>query len=360
MAMLAKVPIFAQMSDAFRSAVCQALRPVDYLKGDAVFHQGQDSDWLGILLRGELECHVENSQGTSRKIKGVLPGHTIGDINVLGFTGKRCCTVVAAMPSTLLMLPRQLFKDALATQQDLRAVQCSDMGSELTMDAESFSKLECFEKLGFDSDFASALFSIAERRVLYPGNVVMLEGSSANDMYILEIGEVKVEKDRKHLALLSDGANFGMLAAPGSQNQGTVICTKRCIFSVIPGDALMALLERFPQCRDAVNHAYVKTLVTHGLTDAKVEMTKLDNFYGRVHPLTTEEMIARGIGGHSLVRSHQKSLRLKEKGVPGLPSRPSTARSFLPKRVSSRPCSALAMRTCSPVQLDTRCHSSCE
>jgi len=358
--MLAKVPIFSQMSDAFRLAVCRSLRPVEYQKGQVVFQQGEDGDWLGIQLRGELECHVQGDEWGARKIKGVLPGHTIGELNVLGITNKRCETVTSTMPSTLLILSRQHFNDAVLSPKDVAALEgLSHKQDKLAMDAESFGKLDCFKMLGFHEDFASALFGNAERRVLYPGTTVIHEGSSQKEMYILHFGRVNVKKVGKHLCHLTDGACFGMLAALGSQNQATVACDTRCIFTVINGGVLTAMLERFPHCRGAVNHAYVKTLVTHGLTDARQEMKDLDLFYGRVHPLTQEEMIERGLGGEALVRAHQKGLMAKSKG---LPSRPSTARRWPPRKISSRPMSALAYcdRSDSPLLVDRRCHSSCK
>lgn len=358
LSMLSKVPIFSKMSDDFRLAICQKLRPVDYQRGDVIFAQHEPGEWLGIVLRGEVKCHIVPDDGVAKEIKTVLPGHTVGDINVLGITHSRLVTVTATTPSTLLILARHRFEDAISTPKDIAAT--ANSRTRLTMDAESFSNLDCFKKMGFPGEFASALFSHVERRVLYPGAVCIFEGSSTNEMYILELGQANVEKNHKKLALLSDGASFGMLAALGSQNKATVTCITRCVFTVISGGVLSALLEQYPDCRAAVNHAYVKTLVTHGLTDARQEIERLDMFYGRVHPLTCEEMISRGLGGaiQGLENAHQKSLRSKSKGTL---SRPSTARKWPPRKISSRPCSALDMRSTSPIEvMERRCHSSCE
>lgn len=373
--LLSRVPIFSQLSEPFRASVCEALQPVQYEPGQVVYHQGDVGDWIGLLVCGKLECHLDlrrtvvSSSGRRaevtkrRSLKEVVAGGTVGEINVLGIRGDRCATVTATVQSTLLVLSRESFKAAVTTPKDAAFIESiGDLRGKAAADSKEFCYTECFRKLGFAPDFVAALFGYVERRVLYPGHVLMREGGFGNEMYILDAGRLKVEKANKHISTLSDGVSLGELAVLGSDKRWrtTVVCTSPCLVTVLQGDVFNELLEDFPHCRSAFHHAYIKTLVSDGLMNASDEMNKLDKFYGKVHPMNTAALLDHGFGGEGLAQVHKMKSRTRSKDVS---SRPGTARKYVPMKVPSRPSTAMGIRRERPISpdffVDRRCHSSC-
>jgi len=371
--MLSRVQLFSQMSDAFRLAACKALRPVRYEAGEVVFRQHEQGDWMAVLLRGSLDCHCEAPAHTvlqrgenpgTHKIKGVSPGGTCGDINVLGVSEERVATVTAAVPSTVLVLSRADFKAAVSTPKDAAFVDSTrQLHDKVVMDSRSFSNLPCFKKLNFSRDYATALFDHVERRLLYPGHVVMREGGFGNEMYIIDAGQMKIEQaslySTRIVATLSDGATVGELAVLGSDKnrRATVVCMTPCVVSILDGDIMNEVLKGYPNSKGAFDAAYVKTLVGDGLTSATDEVHKLNQFYGKVHPLTVEQMVGHGFGGPGLAQIHKTRERMKSSS-----SRPSTARRYVPTKVPSRPSTALGVRSArcgSPALWERQCHSAC-
>jgi CRP-like cAMP-binding protein len=371
--MLGRVPIFAQLSESFRSSMFLSLQPVDYQVGDVVYRQGDRSDWIGIVLRGKLEYYVQPREDAdsapsgeraakSRKVKDVMPGGTVGDINVLGILEERNATVNAIAPSTLLVLSRANFCAAVSTSKDQAFVDSTKrLHSRCIEDRTFFYDSACFRKFAFAPDFVSALYNQVEHRVFYAGHVMMREGGFGNEMYILLSGHWRREKSNKQANTLSDGASVGELAILGSdkRRRATVTCLSLCLVAVIHEDVVSKLLEEFPHCKSAFHHAYIKTLVGDGLSNAHDEIKQLDNFYGRAHPLTAEEMIRHGFGGDAFAQMHKNRSRPKS-GTLAI-SRPSTARRWVPEKIPSRPSTVQGMhRAESPCRWERQCHSSCD
>jgi len=282
--------------------------------------------------------HLSGGASKVRKIKGVTPGGTIGDINVLGVLENRCVTVTAAVKSTVLVLSRSSFEAAITTPKDYAFIQSAAHLQETTVafDRETFCDLEGFKKLGFDQDYVAALFGQVEHRLLYPGSFVMREGGHGNEMYIISAGQVRMEKDRKPLSSLGDGAMFGELAVLGTDKRRRVTaqCQTPTLIAVLNGDVMNELLDDFPNARKAFHHAYIKSLVGEGLANASDEIRQLNAFYGKVHPLKVSEMVDKGL-------ATEQSLRRPRSAYSG--SRPSTARKWTPMKVPSRPSTAMDM-----------------
>lgn len=353
--MLSRVQIFAQLSEAARLSVCQDLQPVQYKANELVYSRGDAGDWMGIVLSGKLEYYMERESPEigeggekTRTPQFVSAGATIGDINTLGVLERRSMTVVAAVPSTLLVLSRKSFEAALTAPKDHSFLESMEpVRNKAAMDRRSFCSSPIFRKLGFTEDFLAALFDRVEQRLLYPGQVLMREGGYGNSMYLLHSGTVSIEKGNKVVASLSDGVALGELAVLGSdkRRRATVLCSTVCLVIVIHGEVLAELLEDLPHCRSTFHHAYIKTLVGDGLTNGlKDEMKQLDTFYGSVHPLTNEEMIRQGFGGTTFAIMKTNHLRRGSDGPSQRPGSAPSARKWVPTKIPSRPSTAAGPR----------------
>lgn len=370
--MLAKVQMLSHMSDAFRSSVCRSLIPVEYQVGEVVFKQGERGDWLGILLCGKLECQIqakrqaEARSGPSKPHKiarGIMPGGTIGDMNVLGLTDLRTMTVTAEVKSTVLILPRDTFEYTASGPKDVAMKEeAKRMQEKLVDELETFCSLPVFRRLGFSGDFVKALFENAERRLLYPGHVLMREGAQGDEMFVLGVGQASIEQGGEIVSTVSDGEPLGELAVlgPDKRRRATVVCTSLSLVIVLKEKVMQQVLEDFPNCRSAFHRAYINTLVRDNLFHADQEMKQLNSFYGKVHPLNTEELIDRGFASTKMVQAHKIAMAAKFKDR----DRPSSARKYLPTKIPSRPSTALGVRGisrgASPELWERRCYSSCQ
>eukprot|EP00747_Dinoflagellata_sp_TGD_P181693 gnl/TRDRNA2_/TRDRNA2_35612_c0_seq1.p1 gnl/TRDRNA2_/TRDRNA2_35612_c0~~gnl/TRDRNA2_/TRDRNA2_35612_c0_seq1.p1 ORF type:complete len:433 (+),score=105.13 gnl/TRDRNA2_/TRDRNA2_35612_c0_seq1:66-1364(+) len=314
MRLLAKVPIFADTSEIFRAAICEAVLPVEYHIGQAVFRQGERSDWMGVLLCGKLDRQVKrDGEHGDTKIGEVLPGQIIGDLGLLGIAEIRSVSAVAVVPSTMLVLSRSSFESAITQAggiENFPLMQEALNMQNMLGDIDSFCQLECFKTL--DREFVVALCEHLEPRLCYPNQILMRENAYGNEMYILQAGQVKVEKGGKFIVKLSGGVVLGELAVLGDDKRrtATVVCAGLCLVYVLHGDVFHEVLEHFPTARRIFDHKYIARLVSVELSKVKEELTKYDKFYGSAHPKTYAQVMEQVYGGGVLDEHKAKDTQM--------------------------------------------------
>lgn len=306
--LLAKVPIFAGATEAFRLSIVDALVPVELRAGTTVFQEKDEGDWMGILLSGRLDCNMHKDVHTGgMKIGEVVPGGMIGDVGLLGVSKTRGVTVTVIEDSTVLVLEKAAFEASVSAIGDEKMPILEDARGmqDLILEGGCLCSLECFRRL--DRDFVLALGDHLEPRLVYPGSVLMRENNYGNEMYILQIGHVKVEKGGKFIAECHGATVLGELAVLGldKRRTATVTCVALCLVYVLHGDVFHRILENFPNSKRVFDQAYISRLVTFELAKSKDEMQHLDTFYGRAHPMTTNTMNQSVFGeeadaGHAL------------------------------------------------------------
>lgn len=146
-------------SDEFRSAVADAVLPMESHAGQILFQHGQPGDWMGIVISGKLDVYVQR-QMREFHVGDVGPGGIIGDLALFGLSQQRSNTVVSLMPSVLLVLAHDKFQTLLATHAEGDAPQSLAMFQDgaymhgLVTDKESFAGLQCFKRLERDAVMA--------------------------------------------------------------------------------------------------------------------------------------------------------------------------------------------------------------
>lgn len=309
--LLEKVPVFADTTLEFRKAICQVCHVVEYKLGQVAFRQHEPGSWMGILLCGRLVRQVRRDNSSETKVGEVAPGGIVGDIGLLGISETRSVTVMSmADSSVVLVLAKQAFEMVIARTgraasppPDERAevidlsrhpvIQDARKMQNLMLDTEAICSLECFKRL--DKDFVLRLCQHMEPRLYYPNQALMKENNYGNEMYILQAGQVKVEKGGKFLVKLSGGVVIGELAVLGADKRRTATVTSvtLSLCYVLNGDVFHDILNNFPHAKRVFDHAYISRLVTFELSKVKDEMSTLDQFYGRAHPMTTGEMMRK-------------------------------------------------------------------
>jgi CRP-like cAMP-binding protein len=291
--LLAKTLIFADTSEAFRLAIVENIKAVQYHEGQVVFRQAEMGDWLAIVLTGRLERKLQRSNRYI-SIGDIGPGGIVGDIGLFGISATRSFSVVALANSLLLILSKDDFNQAVCVAGGPASLSLFRDGSQmmnLLADTESFLELKCFKKL--DRDFVMTLQENSEPMLCYPNQCLMKENAYGNEMYILRAGSVKIEKNKKVIVELGAGVVLGELAVLGSdkRRKATVTCTSLCLIRMLHGDVFHDILNQFPRAKRVFDHAYIARLVSIEMASAGEELRKLDQFYGSATPRTDAQMV---------------------------------------------------------------------
>jgi hypothetical protein len=77
--------------------------------GELILRQGDTSNSMLLLLKGELTILVDNDQGVSKKVATVLPGEIIGEMSLLS-NDKRSATVQAQDDTQLLKIDAHMLE----------------------------------------------------------------------------------------------------------------------------------------------------------------------------------------------------------------------------------------------------------
>lgn len=290
--LLSKTLVFAQASEQFRSAIADAVMPLELAPGQVVFRHGHQGTWLGILLSGRLDRLLER-QHREIHTGDVGPGGLIGDLGLFGVSVTRTYTVTALTPSVILVLSHEKFADAIAAHgmpASLAFFRDGIKVQNLMADTESFLNLRCFQRL--DRDFVLALREHSEPRLCYPNQTLMREGHFGDEMYILRAGSVKIEKNGKFVVELPAGVVLGELAVLGSDKRrtATVVCSSLCLIRALHADVFHEILDKFPAAKRVFDHAYIARLVSLEVSNAKEEMQQLARFHCSPSPKHSEEM----------------------------------------------------------------------
>ena len=103
LATLARIPLFAYLTERELLAIAGITRPVRYRSGGAVFKQGEPGQGLYLVVQGELAVEKDAAE-----IARIGPGANFGEMSMLD-QPQRSATVRALEDSELLLITRNAF-----------------------------------------------------------------------------------------------------------------------------------------------------------------------------------------------------------------------------------------------------------
>jgi voltage-gated potassium channel len=113
--LVAKVPFFRDIGASTIADVARLLRPREYPAGAVIVRRGEHGDCMYFIASGEVEIRLVPDSVY------LGAGQFFGEIALLT-GGPRTATVVAACPSTLLLLDIADFRDLVGRQPDLARI----------------------------------------------------------------------------------------------------------------------------------------------------------------------------------------------------------------------------------------------
>ncbi len=119
-AVLASTPFFASAPQDVVARVAEAANTRDLVRGDVLFHEGDEADALYLVLKGRIAITIENKLIDSRESVVALmdTGDLFGDMGLLD-TGFRSANARALEPTTVLEVPYPPIRAALKESPEL-------------------------------------------------------------------------------------------------------------------------------------------------------------------------------------------------------------------------------------------------
>ena len=118
--LLARVPLFADMSPDELDRIVQVAIPRAFPKGVRVFHEGDDSDACYVVRSGDLRVTREHSDGRAIALATLSSGDFFGELAMLD-GGARSASVETLSDAELLALPAMDMRRVISQHGDIAA-----------------------------------------------------------------------------------------------------------------------------------------------------------------------------------------------------------------------------------------------
>ena len=127
---LATVPFFSGLGADALESVGRVVRNRRFRRGEVIFHQGDPGDALFIVMSGAIKIVLPSDSGEEAILATLRAGDVFGELALLD-GAPRSATAAALEPSETLILPRDRFRDLIATEPAVRDALLASIAGEL-------------------------------------------------------------------------------------------------------------------------------------------------------------------------------------------------------------------------------------
>jgi cAMP-dependent protein kinase regulator len=212
--------LFSSLDDEASSDLINAMSAKTFAAGETLMNQGDDGDYFYIVESGEAHIFVK-IEGEQKKVKECTAGDSFGELALM-YNAPRAATVKAVTDLQTWAVDRQTFKLTL-----MESTINKRNRYEMFLDSVPIlDTLYKWEKL----TIADSL----QPRQFVTGEVVMKQGETGNEFYIIEKGSVEFTQrnDTGEDVVVGEGKQgdyFGEIALLTNQGRAaTVRCTSDC------------------------------------------------------------------------------------------------------------------------------------
>lgn len=126
---LRQLPLFQAMPLSRLKLVALMSEKLDFEAGTPIIEEGERSEGVYVILRGEVEFSHQNGDGRGRRFQKDS-GSIIGDVSIL--SGRRFAGKVSAKSDVAaLRLPKDLFLELLETVPEFSLALCRDLATRV-------------------------------------------------------------------------------------------------------------------------------------------------------------------------------------------------------------------------------------
>src|SRR6187402_2168334 len=127
---LAAVPFFSGLDAASIDRVVRGMRTRRFRRGEVIFHLGDPGDALFIVSSGAIKIMLPSDTGDEAIIATLRPGDVFGELALLD-GAPRSATASALAATEAVVLPRDRFRELIATEPAVRDALLASLAGEL-------------------------------------------------------------------------------------------------------------------------------------------------------------------------------------------------------------------------------------
>jgi CRP/FNR family transcriptional regulator, cyclic AMP receptor protein len=146
---LARIPFFAGLDAAALERVASGTRTRRFRRGEVIFHAGDPGDALFLIVSGEVKISLPSETGDEAILATLRAGDAFGELALLD-GAPRSATASALVVTVAVVLPRDRFRELIATEPPVRDALLASLAAELrrlTMHVEELHFLDITGRL---------------------------------------------------------------------------------------------------------------------------------------------------------------------------------------------------------------------
>jgi CRP/FNR family transcriptional regulator, cyclic AMP receptor protein len=168
---LARIPFFAGLDTAALERVAAGTWTRRFRRGEIIYHAGDPGDTLFIVISGEVKISVPAETGQEAILATLRAGDVFGELVLLD-GAPRSSTATALVATETVVLPRDRFRDLIATEPPVRDALLASLAAELRRLTTHVEELHFLDMTG---RLASRLVRLAaEAEVASDGSIRLL------------------------------------------------------------------------------------------------------------------------------------------------------------------------------------------
>jgi CRP/FNR family transcriptional regulator/CRP/FNR family cyclic AMP-dependent transcriptional regulator len=129
-ASLARIPFFAGLDSDALERLAAGTRTRRFRRGEVIFHAGDPGDALFIIVTGEVKISVPSESGEEAILTTLHEGDVFGELALLD-GAPRSASAAALVPTETVVLPRERFRELVATEPAIRDALLASIAGEL-------------------------------------------------------------------------------------------------------------------------------------------------------------------------------------------------------------------------------------
>ncbi|MEX1173917.1 MAG: Crp/Fnr family transcriptional regulator [Chloroflexota bacterium] len=127
---LGTIPFFGGLDAAALERLGASMRSRRFRRGEVIFHIGDPGDALFVILSGDVKISLPSETGEEAILTTLGVGDVFGELALLD-GAPRSASATALGPTDVVVLPRDQFRELIATEAGVRDALLSAIAGEL-------------------------------------------------------------------------------------------------------------------------------------------------------------------------------------------------------------------------------------
>ena len=127
---LSTIPFFAGLDPVALERVAAGMRSRRFRRGEVIFHIGDPGDALFVIVDGEVKISLPSETGDEAILATLQVGDVFGELALLD-GAPRSASATAIGPTETVVLPRDRFRELIATEAGVRDALLASIAGEL-------------------------------------------------------------------------------------------------------------------------------------------------------------------------------------------------------------------------------------